>query len=128
MVPITDRVVAGGDRAAVVDPSGMSTFSQLDAAASSLSATLRDGRRDLGDARVAVLAEAGREFVVSMLGCWHAGAVVVPLHPPHPQAELDYVVGDADASAIVTSPRHRPIAEQLAGRAGLRVVDLGDVG
>jgi malonyl-CoA/methylmalonyl-CoA synthetase len=127
MVPIADRVVSGGDRAAVVDPGGMSTFSQLDAAASRLSVTLRDGRRDLGDARVAVLAEAGREFVVSMLGCWHAGAVVVPLHPPHPQAELDYVVGDADASAIVTSPRHRPIAEQLTGRAGLRVVDLGDV-
>ena len=115
-VPIVDRVVAGGDRVAVVDPGGTSTFSRARCRrAHGLAATLRDGHADLADARVAVLAEAGREFVVAVLGCWHAGAVVVPLHPPHPQAELDYVVNDADASAIVTSSRHRRIAEQLAG-------------
>src|SRR6266508_3342732 len=120
MVPIVDRVVAGGNRVAVVDPGGTSTFSQLDAAARTLAATLREGHSDLGDARVAVVADPGREFVVSLLGCWHAGAVVVPLHPPHPEAELDYVVTDSDASAIVTSPRHREVAERLARRARLR--------
>ena len=127
MVPIVDRVVAGGDRVAVVDPGGDSTFNQLDAAARRLAATLRAGR-DLSDDRVAVLADAGREFVVSMLGCWHAGATVVPLHPPYPQAELDYVVSDADAATIVCSARHRQTAEQLAERAGLRVVGVSDLG
>ena len=124
MVLIVDRVAAGRDRVAVVDPGGSSTFSQLEVAAHTLAATLRDGHRDLADARVAVLAEPGREFVVSLLGCWHAGAVVVPLHPPHPAAELDYAVTDSDASVIVTSPRHREVADRLARHARLRVVDL----
>ena len=118
IVPIVDRVAAGGDRTAVIDPGGTSTFTQLDAAARPLADTLRDGHRDLADARVAVLAEAGRDFVVAVLGCWHAGAVAVPLHPPHPQAELDYVVGDADASAIVASSRTCRTAEQLAEPVG----------
>ena len=43
MVPIVERVVAGGDRAAVVDPGGMSTFSQLDVAARTVAAKLGDG-------------------------------------------------------------------------------------
>jgi malonyl-CoA/methylmalonyl-CoA synthetase len=127
MVPIVDRVVAGGDRVAVVDPGGPSTFNQLDVAARGLAATLRDRHPDFADARVAVLAEAGRDFVVAVLGCWHAGAVAVPLHPPHPQAELDYVIDDADATAIVTSSRHHRIAKQLAEPAGLRVVDLDPI-
>ena len=67
-VPVVARVAAGGDRIAVVDPGGTSTFSELDAAARSLADTLRDGRRDLADARVAVLAEAGHDFVVSCSG------------------------------------------------------------
>ena len=116
MVPIVDRVAAGGDRVAVVDPGGEWTFGQLDEAARALAATLGDCRGDLGGARIAVLAEAGRDFVVSMLGCWHAGAVVVPMHPPYPHTELDYVVSDADTSTIVCSARHRRIAEQLAAR------------
>jgi malonyl-CoA/methylmalonyl-CoA synthetase len=124
-VPVAARVAAGGDRDATIDPGGTSTFSELDFAAKGLAERMRDGRRDLDDARVAVLAEAGRDFVVAVLGCWHAGAVAVPLHPPHPLPELDYVVGDAGASAIVTSPRHLRVAEQLAGPGGLRVVDLG---
>jgi malonyl-CoA/methylmalonyl-CoA synthetase len=125
IVPIVDRVVAGGERTAVVDPRGTSTFVELDTAARALAATLRNGDGDLADARVAVLAEAGRDFDVATLGCWHAGAVVVPLHPPHPLAELDYVIGDADVSAIVASPRHLHTARQLAGGAGLRVIDVG---
>ena len=87
--PIVTRVGAGGDRVAVIDPGGTSTFSELDAAARNLADALRDGRGDLADARVAVLAEAGRDFVVAVLGCWHAGAVAVPRHPPQPQPELD---------------------------------------
>jgi malonyl-CoA/methylmalonyl-CoA synthetase len=128
MTPIVARIAAGGDRTAVVDPGGPSTFRDLDAAARDLAATLRDGRDDLADARVAVLAEAGRDFVVSLLACWHAGAIAVPLHPPHPLPELDYVVGDADASAIVTSSQHRAVAEQLADGGRLRVVEAAGAG
>jgi malonyl-CoA/methylmalonyl-CoA synthetase len=124
IVPVVARVAAGGDRTAVIDPGGTWTFTELDAAARRLADTLRDGARDLADERVAVLAEAGRDFVVAVLGCWHAGAIAVPLHPPHPLPELDYVVGDAAAGAVVASSRHLPIAERLA-QGGLRVIDAG---
>lgn len=61
-----------------------------------------------------------------MLAAWHAGAVVVPLHPPHPHAELDYVVADADASFVVTSRGHADAAARLASPTGLRVVEIDD--
>lgn len=122
--PIADRVAAGGDRVAVVDPSGAYTFAELDASARSLASVLLGRRADLDDDRIAVIAEPGHDFVVAVLACWHAGAVAVPLHPPHPAAELQYVVTDADASAILTSPTHRSMAERLAEPAGMRVLEL----
>jgi malonyl-CoA/methylmalonyl-CoA synthetase len=124
MVPVVDRVAAWGDRTAIVDPRGTWSFADVDGAARSLSATLRDGRDDLGDSRVAILAEPGRDFVVALLATWHAGGIAVPLHPPHPEPELAYVVDDAGASDLLTSPQHRETAARLAGDGLLRVIEL----
>ncbi len=98
--------MAAGRGLAVVDPTGSWTYEQLDRDARAVAADLLGDRADLDGARVALLAEAGREFVVALLACWHAGGMAVPLHPPLPDAELDYVLADAGASAIVASPAH----------------------
>ena len=121
--PLTERVVAGRGLA-VVDPTGSWTYEQLDRDARAVAADLLGDRDDLDGARVALLAEPGREFVVALLACWHAGGMAVPLHPPLPDAELAYVLADADASAIVASPDHVERASGLAVPLAGRVVDV----
>jgi malonyl-CoA/methylmalonyl-CoA synthetase len=122
--PISDRVATHGRRVAVVDPAGEWTFATIDDDAVHLAGALAVERGD----RVAILATAGHDIVTAVLACWHAGAVAVPLHPPNPDAELGYVIGDSGAAAIIASPAHRDAADRLAGTVGIPVVDAGASG
>jgi malonyl-CoA/methylmalonyl-CoA synthetase len=117
---LADRVAAHGDRLAIVDRAGDWTFAAIDADAVALAGTLPVEHGD----RVAILATPGHDIVVAVLACWHAGAIAVPLHPPHPDAELAYVIGDSAAATIIASPAHREAAERLAATAGIPVVDV----
>ena len=120
---IVERV-AGASGLAIVDPTGSWRYEDLDRDARAVAAALLAGREDLAGERVALLAEPGREFVIALLGCWRAGGMAVPLHPPVPDAELSYVLGDAGAGVIVSSPVHRHRAQGLAPPVSARVVDL----
>jgi malonyl-CoA/methylmalonyl-CoA synthetase len=120
--PLQDRVAGHGDRVAIVDPAGEWSFTTVDADAVQLAGALPV---DHGD-RVAILCTPGHDIVVAVLACWHAGAIAVPLHPPHPDAELAHVVADCGAAAIVASPEHRAAGERLAAGSGTRVVDVGE--
>lgn len=120
--PISERVAGHGERVAIADPAGEWTFGAVDDDAVRLAGALPVERGD----RVAIVATAGHDLVVAVLACWHAGAVAVPLHPPNPDAELGYVVGDSGAAAIVASPAHRAAAGRLASTADIPVVDVGE--
>ncbi len=67
----------------------------------------------------------GHDFVVGLVGCWGAGGVAVPLHPSHPEAELEYYLNDSAAGTIVCSPTHGDLARRLGDRLGIRDVALG---
>ena len=122
--PISDRVGIHGGRVAIVDPVGEWTFATIDDDAVHLAGALAVAHGD----RVAILATAGHDVVTAVLACWHAGAVAVPLHPPNPDAELAYVVGDCGAAAIIASPAHRDAADRLAAAAAIPVVDVAASG
>ena len=124
--PITARLAGHGGRLAIVDPAGSWSYHQLDTEARAVASALLDGRDALDGARVAVLAGAGRDFVVALLACWHAGAMAVPLHPPHPIAELAFVVGDADAEAIVASADHEATVATLSQHVALRALTVDE--
>jgi malonyl-CoA/methylmalonyl-CoA synthetase len=85
---------------------------------------MRGGDEDLNDARVALLCEPGRDYVAALLACWEAGGIAVPLHPAHPEPELAYFIGDSGASIVVSSPRHRDVAANLAEPVAARVVTV----
>jgi malonyl-CoA/methylmalonyl-CoA synthetase len=111
-------------RVAIVDPAGTWTYADLVHDAFALAAVLLDGTDDLAEARVALLCSPGHDFAVALLACWQAGAIAVPLHPSHPDAEIAHVLSDADVSAIVTSDAHRHHARRLADAHGLRLVPV----
>ena len=115
---IADVVAEHGDGVAIVDPGGTWSFAAVDADATTLAGALSVEHGD----RVAIVCTPGHDFVVAVLACWHAGAVAVPLHPPHPDAELRYVLEDSAAAAVIASLAHRDVAERIAGDAA--VVDV----
>jgi malonyl-CoA/methylmalonyl-CoA synthetase len=119
---IVEDVRAHGDRVAVVDPGGEWTFATIDSDATALAGALPVEHGD----RVGIICTPGHDFVVALLACWHAGAIAVPLHPPHPDAELGYALTDSRAAAVVASAGHLEVAHRVAGDAA--VVDVADRG
>jgi malonyl-CoA/methylmalonyl-CoA synthetase len=121
---VVEHVAVHGDRVAIVDPSGSWTYATVAADAAGLAGVLAGDGEGAG-ARIAIVCTPGHDFVTALLACWHAGAIAVPLHPQHPDAELAYVVGDSGARAIVASRQHRDVAERVAAGAGAEVIDVG---
>jgi malonyl-CoA/methylmalonyl-CoA synthetase len=109
-------------RLAIVDPAGSSTYADLDRASAKLARILLERASigaparitDLAEARVAVLCTPGHDFVVAVLACWRAGGIAVPLHPGHPDAELDHVLTDAGVTLLLASMAHAEAAYRLA--------------
>ena len=73
-------------------------------------------RRDTAHAgpRVAIHAEPGFAYVAATWAAWMAGGVAVPLATSHPPRELDYVLRDSGASAVLAP----------AGAAAARLQDV----
>jgi malonyl-CoA/methylmalonyl-CoA synthetase len=119
--------MASTDRPALVDAAGTLSRLELDARASRAAASLLAGAADLGEARVAILAPPGRDFVAALHGTWRAGGVAVPLPVSHPPAELDYVIRDAGASVVVVDPAMADRVRASAAATGARVVFPADL-
>ncbi|GGO23361.1 hypothetical protein GCM10010116_47080 [Microbispora rosea subsp. aerata] len=92
--PSATAVVCGGDSL---------TYAELDAAADRLARRLR-GLGVRRDDRVAICLEQSTGLAVAVLGVLKAGAAYLPLDPEHPRGRLEYVLADAGASIVVTSP------------------------
>jgi polyketide synthase PksL len=63
--------------------------------------------------RLLLLFPTGVEFIVSLMGCWYAGAIAVPIHCPKlgefekHQALLNTIALDADIAAVLTLDAYR---------------------
>ncbi|TFL16608.1 class I adenylate-forming enzyme family protein [Jannaschia formosa] len=52
--------------------------------------------------RVAIWAKNAPDWLVALLGIWWAGAVAVPVNARLHPAELDWILGDSGAAAVIT--------------------------
>jgi malonyl-CoA/methylmalonyl-CoA synthetase len=109
-------------RPAILTTDGVSTYADLDAASARAAAALLAGRADLDGERIALIASPGVEFVAALLGIWRAGGVAVPLAVSHPAAELDHVIRDSGASAVITTLAFAHLTAPLAAGAGARSI------
>ncbi|KAI3924515.1 hypothetical protein MKW92_016652 [Papaver armeniacum] len=71
---------------------------------------------NLGGARVGIVAKPSAEFVAGLLGTWLAGGCAVPLALSYPEAELSYVMNDADVSIILSTKDHQVLMESIAAK------------
>jgi malonyl-CoA/methylmalonyl-CoA synthetase len=124
--PIVARAAAHADRTAVVTESRTLSYAELLDASARVAAALLAGRADLDGARVAFLVPPGWEYVAVQWGVWRAGGIAVPLAISHPEAELEYVVQDADAETVIAHADFAEVLRRMAERNGRRFLSTDD--
>jgi acyl-CoA synthetase (AMP-forming)/AMP-acid ligase II len=80
------------------------TFAELDAEARTIAAHLQAG--GAAGERVLLLYPPGLRYVASFYGCLYAGAIAVPVYPPHPNRaplRLQSVAADSQAAVALTT-------------------------
>jgi len=113
-------------RTAVIAVDGRLTYGALLSASHRVASALLGGRSDLAEARVAWLARPSTAWVAVQWGIWRAGGVAVPLAESHPEAELEYVIRDAGAAALVADSHHAERLRPIAERHGLPLLAAED--
>ena len=111
-----------GIRTAVVDSQGTFTYNDLLDASGRVVAALLAGRSDLEEERVAFLVTPGFTWVATQWGIWRAGGVAVPLPLNSTRSELEYFVGDSQASAVIFDPAAQPLLAPIAAASGIRAL------
>ena len=120
---LVERAASHGTRIAMVDAAGDHSYQELLDASARVASCILGERSDLEEARITFLVPPGFEHVAVQWGIWRAGGIAVPLALSYPPAELEYVIRDAEASAVVADAETlRP----LAVAAGARFLSVAD--
>jgi malonyl-CoA/methylmalonyl-CoA synthetase len=101
---LVSRALRYADRGALLAPEGAFTYADLLTTSGIAASRLLAGRDDLEGARVCQLIPPGWEYTATQWAVWRAGGLGVPLATSHPEAELAYVLDDAEPEAIVAHP------------------------
>jgi malonyl-CoA/methylmalonyl-CoA synthetase len=119
--PPVRRALGFGARRAVADAEGEWTYADVVASAARVAEVLLNGRRDLDEARVALLAPPGASYVAAQWGTWIAGGLSVPLSPQQTVAEWESILDDSRATEVIAGHAHAGVARPLGASRGIRV-------
>ncbi|MFE9749544.1 amino acid adenylation domain-containing protein [Saccharothrix saharensis] len=109
------------DAVAVVDDEGPTSYAELAGRAAALTLRLRQAGVERGDV-VALPTAPGRDFVVSVLAVFGAGAAYVPVDSDSPIARGRALLADSGARLVLASPAVASFAADLAGDGDLLLV------
>jgi fatty-acyl-CoA synthase len=91
------------DRAAVVFADRRYTYRDIDAAVNRAAHALAEAGLGKGD-RMVLMSANSDAFYIALYAAWRLGAVVVPVNPAAPAAELQYLLDDSHAALLVFGP------------------------
>ncbi len=121
-IPIIAHAQRHPGHIAIVDESGSFTYSQLLDTSASVATTLLDGRRDLLGERIAFLLTPGFPWVTVQWGIWQAGGIAVPLPLQSAAPELEYLLDDTGASAVIFDTAAALLLAPLAAARNIRTL------
>jgi malonyl-CoA/methylmalonyl-CoA synthetase len=121
-LPLIARALQHPYRTAVVDTQGSFTYNELLDASSRVATALLAGRQDLQGERVAFFVPPGFLWVAVQWGIWRAGGVAVPLPVDSTRPELDYIIGDTGASALLFDADAESLLAPVAAARGIRAL------
>ena len=111
---LPNRARKYGERPAIVDSTGTYTYKELLAGSSNVAAILLNGRQELCEECVAFLIAPGYSWVAVLWGIWLAGGVAVPLPLGAAASELEYILDDTKAAAVVFDDPNAKILRPLS--------------
>ena len=114
------------DRVAVTDEGRSLTYRGLNTAANNVAAAVLQSPQN-GDAPTAILFRHDLESFIAHVGVVKSGRPYIALDPGMPVARLQFMLRDAGPDCLITMRGLRPLAEQLLGESGLRLVYLEDI-
>jgi malonyl-CoA/methylmalonyl-CoA synthetase len=120
VIPLVANAECHRPRTAVVDAHRVYTYNDLLDASSQVATALLAGHNDLQEARVGFLMTPGFPWVALQWGIWRAGGVAVPLPLNATRPELEYLVDDTGASALVFDTPAAALLQPIAAARGLR--------
>jgi long-chain acyl-CoA synthetase len=114
---LRDSAARAPDATAIEHSGGVLTYATLERRSLQLAALLRQAGVRRGD-RVVLLLENGPEAVIGMFAALWAGAAFSVLNPSTKREKLEFLLRDAEASALLTSASHRahfaPVLEHVS--------------
>lgn len=116
---LVSRARRFGDRPALLAPEGRFSYAELLELSGHGATRLLAGRDDLEGARICFLVPPGLAYTATQWSVWRAGGLGVPLATSHPEAELAWVLDDAEPEAVVAHPSLA--GRVLAAAAGRRI-------
>ncbi|HVS20947.1 MAG TPA: amino acid adenylation domain-containing protein, partial [Pyrinomonadaceae bacterium] len=96
------------------------SYAQLNAKANQIAHSILELVGD-SEARIALLFAHDAPMIAGMLGVLKAGKTYVPLDPSYPVERLSQLLGDSQATAIVTNEKNLELARRLTGVVVLNV-------
>lgn len=114
-------------RLAIIDSTGTYTYNALLRDSSHVAAALIERREDLREERVAFLITPGYSWVAVLWGIWLAGGIAVPLPLGAPAGELEYILEDTKAAALVFDDANEKILRPLSARHHGRAYSCGEM-
>jgi malonyl-CoA/methylmalonyl-CoA synthetase len=118
-IPLIGNAQRYGPRTAVVDAQGVFTYDDLLATSSRVASALLAGRDDLQEDRIAFLITPGFPWVAIQWGIWQAGGIAVPLPLNSARPELEYLIDDTRASALIFDTSSAALLQPIAAARGL---------
>ncbi len=115
------RARAHGERIAIHADGRSRCYVDLLERSAAIAAILLERRANLAEERIAFMAPPGFDYAAIQWGIWRAGGIAVPLSAQATARELEHVLGDSDAAAIITIPAFA--AKLDAGQRRLLVID-----
>jgi len=83
-----------------IDTQEKMTFKELNDMTNKLASSLIEMGIKKGE-RVGICIPNSPDYVVSIYALWKIGAVVVPINPMYKEIELEYILKDSEATAII---------------------------
>jgi malonyl-CoA/methylmalonyl-CoA synthetase len=109
-------------RTAIIDGQGAFSYTDLLEMSSTVAAVLLSGREDLQEERILFAVTPGFAWVATQWGIWQAGGVAVPLPLNSPRPELECLIDDSRASALVCDALALPLLSPVAASRGIRAL------
>ncbi|MGA8186356.1 MAG: AMP-binding protein, partial [Candidatus Sulfotelmatobacter sp.] len=126
-IPLIAHVQGQHGRTAIVDSHGAFAYDDLLDASARVATALLTGRDDLREERVAFLIVPGFAWVAVQWGIWRAGGVAVPLPLGSARPELEYLIDDAHASALVFDAQAASLLTPIGTARGIRTLSYEQI-